>query len=653
MRKAQMRTCAVMMTFALAVGGVTVSEKPASAAEKAVIVSSNMTVSVGQSSTIMLKKKVSGATYSFKSKDTGIATVTKKGKVTGKKEGSTKIVVKQTKDEKTVNVGTVKVKVTSNKKRKAKEITVPIYGIDTKKFSLYFVDGGDIPYLSEKELIEQLTDYFSGASLNPDIKLSQTDSVTRLDRKGQAIAEISYDENSIWFSDENAFFQKDENLIGNDQIKSNDKIFKKDKSVSTTLYGNDMMVNLGAYGIELVQSDKGNLIPLQTLNDFFFQRMQLNFLYNGEYIFVTDISGLDPEMAEIYHKTEKKTPSKEFAEYNYNELCIMLDHRYGLKDTHGITCFADFFRNSGLMVKLKSTDVSEFEEGLYELINVYIDDLHTRFLSTSCQSKYATTGDIQNAIGGSVQSISRNAYFSQKGVLKAARDKNPNAGLPYYELGDTAYISFDDFEVEVGSSAEYTAVPGDLTEVGEDTVKLMMYAHSQIRRANSPIKNVVLDLSTNGGGTIYAAVYLVGTFLGKAAVATKDTITNAMTYAQYYVDNNLDGVFDDKDTFTGLNLYCLTSRLSFSSGNFVSCAFKDSGKVTMIGQTSGGGSCALYCASTAYGSIFNISSPWQFSFYKNGSFYNVDRGADPDVYIRDLTKLYDREYVNALIKKID
>ena len=81
--------------------------------------------------------------------------------------------------------------------------------------------------------------------------------------------------------------------------------------------------------------------------------------------------------------------------------------------------------------------------------------------------------------------------------------------------------------------------------------------------------------------------------------------------------------------------------------------FKDSGKVTLIGQTTGGGSCSLGFMSTASGSYFQISSPYQFSFLKNGSFYDVDRGADPDVYVKDIAKLYDRKYAASFIDKID
>ena len=42
-----------------------------------------------------------------------------------------------------------------------------------------------------------------------------------------------------------------------------------------------------------------------------------------------------------------------------------------------------------------------------------------------------------------------------------------------------------------------------------DTIASVIKAHRQITRENSPIRNVVLDLSLNGGGDAPAAVFLL------------------------------------------------------------------------------------------------------------------------------------------------
>ena len=67
--------------------------------------------------------------------------------------------------------------------------------------------------------------------------------------------------------------------------------------------------------------------------------------------------------------------------------------------------------------------------------------------------------------------------------------------------------------------------------------------------------------------------------------------------------------------------------------------FKRSGKVTLMGRTSGCGSCVVQNLSTAWGTSFSISAPRRMSFMKNGSLYDIDRGADPDYTISNLRSI--------------
>ena len=199
----------------------------------------------------------------------------------------------------------------------------------------------------------------------------------------------------------------------------------------------------------------------------------------------------------------------------------------------------------------------------------------------------------------------------------------------YEEVGNTAYITFDIFKLLSEDSRDYYDWhrAGDIPE---DTLGLVTYAHEQITREGSPIENVVLDLSCNLGGTVDAAVFVLGWFLGDAQISVKDMASGALSTAVYRADINLDGVFDDKDSVSDRNLYCLISPVSFSCGNLVPAALKSSQTVTLLGRTSGGGSCVVQPLSTAYGTSFQISGRLRLSFLKNGSFYDIDQGADPD-----------------------
>ena len=186
----------------------------------------------------------------------------------------------------------------------------------------------------------------------------------------------------------------------------------------------------------------------------------------------------------------------------------------------------------------------------------------------------------------------------------------------------------------------------------DDTVAQIIAAHASITREGSPIENVVLDLSNNTGGAVDAAVVLLSWFLGDAPFSVKNTATGALSTAVYRADINLDGEFDERDTVTDKHLYCLISPVSFSCGNLVPAALKSSEKVTLIGRTTGGGSCVVQPVSTAYGTLFQISSNLRMSFLKNGSFYDIDQGIDPDYYIDNIANLYNRAALTDFINNL-
>ena len=80
--------------------------------------------------------------------------------------------------------------------------------------------------------------------------------------------------------------------------------------------------------------------------------------------------------------------------------------------------------------------------------------------------------------------------------------------------------------------------------------------------------------------------------------------------------------------------------------------FKQSARVTLLGRKTYGGSCIVFNASNAIGSRFAISGNTQCSFPKNGAFYNIDQGIDPDYPLSNPKSYFDRaslvEYLNEL-----
>jgi hypothetical protein len=276
---------------------------------------------------------------------------------------------------------------------------------------------------------------------------------------------------------------------------------------------------------------------------------------------------------------------------------------------------------------------------------MYFDDIHSGFRAYS----YLTGPIDYDAEKGP----SLTGLMEHRNEHMAARAEQYPDGAPRYEeIGNTAYITFDHFDIFTGSYNDYYGYENVQDIPIEDTVSMVIKAHEQITREDSPIENVVIDLSCNTGGTVDAAAYLVAWCLGKASISLKDTFTGAMANTDYWADVNLDREFDERDSIADKNIFCLISPVSFSCGNLVPNVFKQSGKVTLLGRTSGGGSCTVLTASSAWGTSFTISSQTRMSFLKNGALYDIDRGADPDYTISTPEKYYDREaltdYINTL-----
>ncbi len=525
------------------------------------------------------------------------------------------------------------------------EKTLPFYmgSIDDKvEKSVYFINDGNIPYVSI-----DFIPYFIEIVVEDDhqYEITTDDNIAVITRKGsQYTASFDYDEDTITFLDYDAFmkWENDPLISLAVMIGNTSKLFKQINPLTNDRYGKKICFDLKPYSIDLVRDENGYYIPLHTVSDLFCSFFNSYSLYNGKCVIIT--TGLNEDLADLYYSSAPER-TKDFAEFDYHELCFALDHLYGLKEIHGIDSFDEYFFETGIKKRLMGTDQSVADAVLFELITCYFDDLHSSYKSISCGSDRESVSKQTKDLLGPWNTRFEgwiDEFDSQR------RKAYPDGIPPYEEVGNTAYITFDHF-TNPRDDIDYLSDPTE-EDLG-DTIRLMQYSYDQIIRKDSPVENVVLDLSSNVGGSINAACYVLGMFLGIGDINIKNTMTGATTTSQYYIDSNRDGKFDDKDTLAdkGLNLYCLESPVSFSCGNLVPNEFKSDPHVTLLGKTSGGGSCSVMPMATAGGSIFNISGYRRMSMFKNGSFYDIDRGAEPDYYIDRISDFYDRQALTDLI----
>jgi hypothetical protein len=537
---------------------------------------------------------------------------------------------------------------------------VPVYTFMPQSgfgMNLYFKEGSDIPYIS----IDEWKDFFAmlmamGQDYEIEFKLEKDNDKVKLIRTfGEGFdvpMMFDFSKNTISVMDYNFFFieKKEGTMI---RLHSTDEGYVRIGEQNNELVGDEILFDLSAYDISMIREEENYYVPFQTLVDIFFGEQPFTAVYNGEGVFLTtgesfyDDKGELTEYGKLFYSVAPKQRSEELGKYSYNELRLALDHFYGLKEIHGIRSFERVFQNNAYDQVLSGTDPKKADAALYQTVHYIINDQHSRYLSASPYSGADFTKQLQDRMG---QGPCRSETSAIKAKLSEKRRKYyPDGIKTYEEIGDTAFITFDHFSKPSKNYSEVAPTAEDT-----DTVGIVSYAMSQILRENSPIRNVVLDLSQNLGGAAPAAGFVISAFLGDAYLSVRDSLTGACGTYAYKSDSNFDRQFDEKDTLANkdLRLFCLTSKVSFSCGNLVPCIFKQNGDIALIGHRTGGGACGITPISTADGSVFRTSSNIQLSFLRNGSFYDVDQGVDPDYYIHDLGFLYDRkglvEYIKGL-----
>ena len=527
----------------------------------------------------------------------------------------------------------------------------------TEPFPLCFIDGvNDLPYVELRDWAELLYFLYHEENEDPDYELTFNDNgdTVTLERESGYTMEFDFAKDRIVFEDYNAFVHNSTDSTLLDLLSETGfnesgeaQLFLRDTKASFDRYGDMMTIDLAAYGIEMIEQEGKHYVPLQTLNDFLVAPLLESFLFNGKALILANDDylfdyreGEYTPLAEFYYDVPRAQRSDALAEYGYNELCLVLDKLYGLKEPHDIQSFRQLFWQIGYDEVLSGNDPVDADQALKSFIDYYLDDLHSVFNEFSWM---AGMDAIPDSTG-----ISNRKFMEYSDTYRTARARFYPDGCPYYEeVGNTAYITFDSFDSDYRGEAFYAGLESG--EIPDDTLGLIIYAHSQITREDSPIENVVLDLSNNTGGAVDAGIFVLGWLLGDAPFSVKDMATGAMSTSVYRADVNLDRRFDAQDTVEDKNLFCLISPMSFSCGNLVPAALKSSQKVTLLGKTSGGGSCVVQPLSTAWGTVFQISSSRRMSFLKNGSFYDIDQGVDPDYFINDFSNFYNRKALTAYI----
>jgi len=267
------------------------------------------------------------------------------------------------------------------------------------------------------------------------------------------------------------------------------------------------------------------------------------------------------------------------------------------------------------------------------------------------------------------------AMIADNQAVASLRPKSYGEDVTYVKKGDTAVCIFDSFnDLNEEAWNNYYEGKGPMPTL-ENTKEddMVIFLDALQKAASDPeVKNLIIDISANGGGSADIVVAMTSLIMGKSYISQDNTLTGQRALVEYEVDRNFNGVFDeaDADVHYDLNFAVLTSGMSFSCGNLFPSILKDGG-VPVMGATSGGGACAIQAMCTADGFCFQISSFRARLNTLDGQ--NIDAGITPDlpiptdgtveitvqvpnsgeqaVPVKDMTKFFDIDYLRSLLEK--
>ena len=481
--------------------------------------------------------------------------------------------------------------------------------------------------------------------------------------------------------------------------------FVRYKSVTYSPAQSTTTLDFGSYGIDIHADGKGAVyFPFATLADMYSDLFYHHAGFNGEKVVANTsvnevgLNEIDPDYNQpLLARTARPD---NLVQFNYKELCFAMDHFYGYP---GRVQFNDALKEKGLDQTLEeeiecgpaikklllSDKLSDYMVGMLGLLGVYFDghtsmDITGNAMNKGDTEKYAelyqeyrtavaANEDVINFAMSSLDYMM--AMVADNQAVAFLRPQSYGEGVTYIKKGDTAvciFDSFNDLNEEAWNNYYEGKGPMPTLENTEEDDMVIFLDALQKAAADPEVKNLIIDITANGGGSADLVMAMTSLILGKSYISQDNPLTGQHALVEYEVDRNFNGVFDDADAAVryDLNFAVLTSGMSFSCGNLFPSILKDGG-VPVMGATSGGGACAIQAMCTADGFCFQISSFRARLNSLDGQ--NIDAGVTPDlpipadgtveitvetpdggeqaVPVKDMTKFFDIDYLRSLMKK--
>ena len=412
--------------------------------------------------------------------------------------------------------------------------------------------------------------------------------------------------------------------------------------------------SFSGYEFKTFSKNNRRYYPLGLLDNAFSESSSIFHFYNYKNIYATwDVenyskkfktggsfnneTSVDKEMENV---TQGQTIPSYLLDYNLSCFLFVLDNFYGLKSYHKIDSMKDYLSQYNFYSDLKSKD-GEKRGTAYSSSLAVFDDHHTGLVSANNAWGEGNT----KATGGI--NVMKRQYQDQE-LTKLRKETYPDR-RQYTISSDhkTALFYFDSFDL--GTTEEVFNDNGTVkATAGEHDSFYNVLEHLKMFKADGRIENVIIDVSTNGGGVIGVMAKILALISkdNKAAVSMMSESVGAVNTSICSVDVNMDGKYTADEVFgNDFNIYVMCSDCSFSCGNAFPCYAQKMG-IKIIGERSGGGECAVgihYMPNSEY--VYHSSMTHLGYFDKaNKDFKGFENGATPDISLLPTGKAAFSEY---------
>ena len=323
-------------------------------------------------------------------------------------------------------------------------------------------------------------------------------------------------------------------------------------------------------------------------------------------------------------------------------LCF-LENRYGFAKDYNLSSMKYFYSTyyPNYYSYLTSADPEERFAGYSACLSAF-GDMHTRMLLNA--GMWGESGEtyVGSEIEDTYRSVQqqlkqqREAHFSEKGI-----DKN---AIEYSQDGKTALFRFDGFSGCMNPKDSAGNIREDIYL--EDTFYYVVHQLKEIY-SHSSVKNVVMDISLNGGGYVIIMQKILA-LLGNMTSSTYSYSDRRNYLYESKVTIDTDAIDLNFTPNRRFKFFMLTSPCSFSCGNALPCFARHQGLAKVIGENSGGGECTVETACTPGGHYFCFSTDNRMVDYDDGQYYHVEQGCGVD-YPLGYQSYFDIETIASLI----